>query len=169
MERQRLLFVPMLALLAFNVLAQGPIMLRQTMGAGAAYGYIQWGGAKAYVQQSVGQGSVIGAFRTGGKVLRQGFLQPHQLRTRVASNASLQVTVFPNPYQDRFSLRFAELLEDPLRIRMMDLGGRVVYEARQVAAEEIVVVPVELASGHYVLHLLSGGRSAAIHLQHQTP
>tara|TARA_B100000795_G_scaffold172893_1_gene130367 strand:- start:14 stop:337 length:324 start_codon:yes stop_codon:yes gene_type:complete len=61
---------------------------------------------KYIVQQSVGQISPIGLKETNEHTVRQGFIQPAQLRRMLAASnaADLLVSIFPNPTTDKITI-----------------------------------------------------------------
>ena len=64
------------------------------------------------VQQSIGQSGPIGLQETNQRAVRQGFIQPAQLKRMLAASiaADLMVSVYPNPTTDKLTIAFKELI-----------------------------------------------------------
>ncbi len=128
---------------------------------------MQVDGHPLFVQQSVGQASVIGSYRNTGTTVRQGFLQPLGGHAQQIKDRTLQAIAFPDPFVSSFMLRFDALPEGPVTLELVDLTGRHIWSSSYAAALELFIQPPQLAAGSYLLRIRSGARSATLHLQHQ--
>jgi hypothetical protein len=103
------------------------------------------------VQQSVGQSSLIGLQETSKHTVRQGFIQPAQLKRMLAtSNASdLSVSIYPNPTTDKITLAFEELVTGKVNLSIYDQMGKLVMEENRESEVELTYSLVNLAVGNY--------------------
>ena len=106
---------------------------------------------KYIVQQSVGQSSPVGLQQTSKHTLRQGFIQPDQLkRMLAASNTSdLSVSIYPNPTTDKITLAFDELISGKLQLSIYDQRGKLVMEENRESEVELTYSLEGLAAGNY--------------------
>ena len=75
------------------------------------------------VQQSIGQGSVIGNFKSEKLTLRQGFLQPAVRVYRNVENDKTEVAVFPNPFTESIQVQFTKASKGIARIGLFSVDG----------------------------------------------
>ncbi|MGV6831369.1 MAG: T9SS type A sorting domain-containing protein [bacterium] len=112
-----------------------------------------YGNNKSYfIQESIGQQSVINVFETENYQLRQGFLQP--IDPSFISNGAddnLLGRWYPNPFIDHINLIFDEPLLDVVTISLYDVIGRQLFLRTYNPAQEIRVSLENLANGSYLL------------------
>ncbi len=82
-----------------------------------------------------------------------------------ASNISAQLSVYPNPVSDRFTIKSEELSGKLSFARLIDLKGSIVdnytLEPSQWVGEEVnLEIPRDLKSGLYTLQIISGSTVA---------
>jgi hypothetical protein len=139
--------------------------LRTDLGAAGASYSITENGRTWYVQQAVGQAGVAGSTLVDGRYFNQGFVQPHHATARHLPSTDLAARIFPNPFDDRFTVAFAEDPEGPVQVYMYNALGQVVYAQVHGAARSITITPAGLAMGAYVVHVQVGHRRLAAQLQ----
>jgi hypothetical protein len=62
--------------------------------------------------------------------------------------------VFPNPSSGSFSLKFpANLFDQQVQVRMLDIMGRLIYQDFYQAGENVIEPDVHLKPGVYMLSL----------------
>ena len=162
----RIIVLVLLALTGLDTSCQTPVMLRQTTAAGGGWRTATLGPMTVHVQQSVGQGGVIGTRRTSGLALRQGFLQPPGAGGRVSRTEALVVSAFPNPTHGELHLRFAEVPDGPVTLELFDLSGRSLWRSLSSPTPELVLELPYLAAAPYLLRVRAKGSVASLHLQY---
>ena len=103
------------------------------------------------MQQSIGQNSAIGLKQTSEHIVRQGFIQPAQLkRMLAASNTSnLLVSVYPNPTTDQITIAFRELVTGMVNLSVYDQMGKLVMEVNKEGQAELSYSLANLSVGNY--------------------
>ena len=106
---------------------------------------------KYIVQQSVGQISPIGLKETNEHTVRQGFIQPAQLKRMLAASnaADLLVSVYPNPTTDKITLAFNELVTGKVILSIYDQMGKLVMEENKEGQVELSYSLANLSLGNY--------------------
>jgi hypothetical protein len=103
------------------------------------------------VQQSVGQSGLIGFQENNERAVRQGFIQPAQLkRMLAASNAvDLLVSAYPNPTTDKITIAFKELITGKVIFSIYDQMGKLIMEENRESEVELTFSLAILAAGNY--------------------
>jgi hypothetical protein len=106
---------------------------------------------KYIVQQSVGQISPIGLKETNEHTVRQGFIQPDQLKRMLAASnaADLLVSVYPNPTTEKITIAFEELVTGKVNLSIYDQMGKLVMEENRGSEVELTYSLANLAAGNY--------------------
>lgn len=113
------------------------------------------------VQQSIGQGSVIGNFRSEKLTLRQGFLQPTVLAYRSAKTEETELEVFPNPFTEAVQLQFTKEFDGLAQVRVFSADGALLKTFKRRIDGPILLDLSGLAQGLYILQVdTDGGRYA---------
>jgi len=144
--------------------AQGHL-LRSTLSAAGGATVHSADGRSWYLQQSVGQASVAGSFQVGANFYNQGFIQPLLVPVRGLPSTDLDALLFPNPFNDQFTISFAEAPAGPVTVRVYNALGQQVYATDHAADRSIVIQPGPLAAGPYIVHVLVGQRRFIGHIQ----
>ena len=144
--KKLLLLLFCLPLLSFA--QSSPNLLRSTISNSGSSTQIE---DNYVIQQSVGQSSPVGLQQTSKHTLRQGFIQPDQLKRMLAvSNASdLSVSIYPNPTTDKITLAFDEIISGKLQLSIYDEMGRLVLQANREAEAELSYSLANLSAGNY--------------------
>jgi hypothetical protein len=108
---------------------------------------------KYIVQQSIGQNSPIGLKETSTHTLRQGFIQPAQLKRMLsASNAAdLSVSVYPNPTADKITIAFNEVVTSKINLSIYDQLGKLVMGENRDGQAELSYSLASLSAGNYFI------------------
>lgn len=106
---------------------------------------------KYIVQQSVGQISPIGLKETSEYSVREGFIQPAQLKRMLAASnaADLLVSVYPNPTTDKITLAFEKLVTGKVILSIYDQMGKLVMEENKEGQAELSYSLASLSAGNY--------------------
>ena len=106
---------------------------------------------KYVVQQSVGQSSPVGLQETSKHTVRQGFIQPAQLKRMLAASnaADLSVSIYPNPTTDKITLAFEELVTGKVMLFIYDQMGKLIMEENRESEVELSYSLANLAAGNY--------------------
>jgi hypothetical protein len=92
------------------------------------------------------------------------WLREHFLHTSVSPNAlPVQgVSVYPNPFSNEIVLVFSEKMESPVRYRMSNASGVIVFETdtdEEIDAYTRILRLPDLSAGTYHIHLMQDGKS----------
>ena len=109
-----------------------------------------------FIQQSVGQHSVIGSYRAANNELRQGFVQVLPAIVLGGDPNELEVVVYPNPFTNGVVVNFEQGLEDEISVAIFDMSGRLVQSNAYEATNQLTLPLLGLAQGAYFLKLGSG-------------
>ena len=106
---------------------------------------------KYIVQQSVGQISPLGLQETSEYIVRQGFIQPAQLKRMLAASnsADLFISIYPNPTTDKITIAFNELITGKVIFSVYDQMGKLVMEENKEGQAELSYSLANLAVGNY--------------------
>jgi len=139
------LLLILLCLPLFSLGQSSPNLLRSTI---SNSGSSTQTNNKYIVQQSVGQISPIGLKETNAHSVRQGFIQPAQLKRMLAASnaADLLVSVYPNPTTDKIILAFNELVTGKVNLSIYDQMGKLVMEENKEGQAELSYSLANLAA-----------------------
>ena len=135
--KQKLLFVSVIFFLFINQFSHSQstssrYLVRATTSIAGSSEKITLNNYDLIIQQSIGQSSVIGAFYQNNFSVRQGFIQPNSISTKIALNletfqSTLESTVHPNPFKESITLSFSKIVSDKISITVFDILGRMVF------------------------------------------
>jgi hypothetical protein len=153
----KLLFLILLTQLSFQPAnAQTLVKIRSTLCAGGSSKKFISNGKEYFIQQSIGQTSLIGLSQADTVLLRQGFIQPVNSLSNTLDIKKLQVSVFPNPFSSTVTLLFTEEISDQLYITFYDSFGKTVYCKENGATQQLCLDVGSLSSGLYIIRVNSG-------------
>ena len=106
---------------------------------------------------------------TNAHSVRQGFIQPAQLkRMLVASNAAdLLVSVYPNPTTDKIILAFNELVTGKVNLSIYDQMGKLVMEENKEGQAELSYSLANLAAGNYFVKVNTANKEYVTQISKQ--
>ena len=106
---------------------------------------------KYIVQQSVGQISPLGLKETNEHTVRQGFIQPAQLKRMLAASnsADLFISIYPNPTTDKITIAFNELVTGKVNLSIYDQVGKLVMQENKEGQAELSYSLANLSAGNY--------------------
>ncbi len=147
-------FLLLLFLMPLGLSSQ--VVLRQTLSVGGSSGISNSGQGNYFIQQSIGQLSVINTFSVENKILRQGFLQP--LRRGVLGNNpnELEMVVYPNPFFNAVVVNLENTNDDKIDMFLYDITGRLLVTDNYENNTQLVVPLEHLSKGVYFLRLQVG-------------
>lgn len=139
-----------------HVLSQSNVV-RSTTGASGASEEIIHNGNTYIIQQSVGQPSVIGTIGNGDYIFRQGFIQPNVLSQIIEKNIplNLQLSLYPNPFEDQISLVFNENIKGDIHITVFNILGAQMFSKTYTTSQQVDVMLSWLSSGEYILKTIA--------------
>ena len=153
----KLILLALLVLLSLqSASAQTPVKLRATLSLGGTSNSFTAMGKHYFVQQSVGQSSVIDSYKAAGFLLRQGFIQPLKGASKASSTQTLQATISPNPFSSTITLSLTDAISENLYVTLHDLYGRILFANRFAATQELSLDFGSLAPGIYILSVTTG-------------
>ncbi|MBR9914563.1 MAG: T9SS type A sorting domain-containing protein [Algicola sp.] len=142
------------SLMLFSLLGYAQTLKRQSLGIQGST-HIVYANAKSYyIQESIGQRSVIRTYDTNNYSLRQGFLQPIDA-SLLSENLDDKLLgyFYPNPFVDHVNVQFQEPVFDVITVTVHDILGRLVYEKRFDPSQTIIIDFGDLSSGSYLFRL----------------
>ena len=128
------------------------VLKKQTLGVQGSSHFVYASTTSYFLQQSIGQGSVINTYHQNDYSLRQGFLQPvdASILTSDADN-ELEAAIYPNPFSTEVNIQFGEVISDVVQVTMYDVLGRLVYDTVFSPNQLITIYLDDFSSGHYLL------------------
>ena len=142
---------------------QTPTILRGTITAiGSASVYPIISKSKSYeIQQSIGQGSVIGTKNAGVTRVQQGFLT--NVKTFNINNdtttfieTSLNVIISPNPFIDHIKINFSKKTVHDILIYVYDINGKVLFSKKYKQTDTLTIPMRYYSIGTYLIRIQSG-------------
>jgi len=153
----RVYFTILLALLSLQTInSQALVKLRSTLDTGGSSRKFELNGREYFIQQSIGQTSVIGLSQDNNYLLRQGFIQPLKGSAGIITSESLPATVFPNPFSSDITISFTEEISGILYLTLMTMNGKVVFLKKYGDVRELNLDVSSLAPSVYILKVSSG-------------
>lgn len=151
-----LLLVCFCCLFHQHILSQSNL-IRSTTGAAGSSEQIKHGSNVYTIQQTIGQPSAIGIVNNGDYILRQGFIQPDVFSKIVEKDIplNLQLSVFPNPFEDQVTLMFNEDIKDAINITVFNILGAQVYSKNYQSAPQVTLLLDWLSSGEYIIKTIA--------------
>lgn len=113
------------------------------------------------IQQSVGQSGIVGLSESSRNSVQQGYLNNYLVfsidNTKNEFEETLELTLFPNPFQDHVNILFSKTTDYPVLVRVFDVRGRLVFD-NQYQPSKYIRVPLEhLQEAGYIIRVASGG------------
>ncbi len=139
-------------LFSMNVFSQ--FIKKETLSSQGSSHYVYAKNKSYFIQQSIGQASVIYTYTAGNYDLRQGFLQPVSPSALYGdANDPLNAVIFPNPFVNEINIHFGEAVNDQITILIYDILGRLLYERVFNQNQSIVVNVSNLSNGTYLMRV----------------
>jgi hypothetical protein len=112
------------------------------------------------VQQSIGQTSTIGTFHNYGYTIRQGFIQPSALAkiADVLNPINLEVSFYPNPFEEIASLVFTEKIFGNVEITVYNELGSLVFSKTFKADQKVKLDFNNLSLASYILKVTANNK-----------
>ncbi len=156
--QKKYIFIVLFFICVGNLKAQ--IKKRETLGINGLSSFIHTNSNYNYfIQQSIGQLSVINTYNVNEYRLRQGFLQPINpsvLNSRFDIN--LDAITFPNPFVNRVKVRFLDSINNDLIVRLFDMYGRLILIRKYNFTQNLEIEVGNIATGVYNLRIDSGNK-----------
>jgi hypothetical protein len=148
MNKKSIFTILMLLVSIFTFAQSSPNLLRSIISNSGSSTQTD---SRYIVQQSVGQISPLGLQETSEYIVRQGFIQPAQLKRMLAASiaADLMVSVYPNPTTDKLTIAFKELITGKVNFSIYDQMGKLVMEENREPEFKLTYSLVNLAAGNY--------------------
>ncbi len=113
-----------------------------------------------FIQQSIGQHSVIGTYTVDSQMLRQGYIQPLPAIVLGGNPNDLEIVVFPNPFTEGVVVNLEQGLENDIKVELFDASGRLIKSDTYDATNQLTLPLTGLSQGSYFLQLSSGRQQA---------
>lgn len=145
-------FVLLIAVLLAWGSCFGQSKKKETLGISGSSAFIYANNKSYFLQQSIGQGSVINTYQGSNYELRQGFLQPLKAALiNTGFDTEIDVLVYPNLFSETVNLAFEEPLIDQIKIALYHISGQLVYQETFNPSETLTLQFLNLPIGTYVL------------------
>lgn len=135
---------------------------RQTLSAAGNSNLVVVGQGSFFLQQSVGQNSVINTYVESNHSLRQGFIQPLPAIVLGGDPNELEVVVYPNPFVNGVVVNLEPSNEERVEMQLFDISGRLILQNSYAANTQLQIPLYNLAEGSYLM-TLKMGRQYATH------
>ena len=148
-------------LLGVSISAKSQISGKETFASAGSSHFIFNENQGYFIQQSIGQASVINTFITETNLsLRQGFIQPLDASMLVnVFDDTIDAAIWPNPFFNSVNIRINEPLVGSMRVIVYDLVGRVLFDKLMTPTVEFSIPLERLSQGTYLLLLQSKART----------
>jgi hypothetical protein len=135
-------------------------LVRATMGTSGSSENVTANNKQYVVQQSIGQGSVIGTFEGSVYPVRQGFIQPNLMAKIVdlVVPLNLEATVYPNPFWECVSISFTEQIIGEVEVVVFDMVGRLVFSKSYTANQVVIAQFKPLPNANYILKVTANNK-----------
>lgn len=155
----------LLVLIIFSNVLTAQSLKRQTLGIVGTSALVNVSSKSYFLQQSIGQNSVIGSFETDNIRLQQGFIQPLKAIFFKEGNPNeLEVIVYPNPFVNGIVVTINDALEEQTAMYLFDIQGRLLVQNKYEASNQLVIPLEFLSQGAYFLRLQSGQKQQTVQL-----
>ncbi len=125
---------------------------KEVLGISGSSAFIYANNKSYFIQQTIGQGSVINTYQANNHQLRQGFLQPLKAALiNTGFDTEIEVLVYPNLFVETVNLDFQETLIDQITIALYHISGQLVYQQTFNPSESLTLQFPNLPIGTYVL------------------
>ena len=78
---------------------------------------------------------------------------------------SLNVSVFPNPFQNQVHIHIVDEVDSEVEIKVHDLMGRLVFHQLYEDVQKLTIQLPNVSSGSYVISVASENRLFTSHIQ----
>jgi len=147
--------------------SQDPVKQRSTLSIGSS-NKISQKEKKYFIEQSIGQTSVIGSYQSEGHRLFQGYIQPlinaNGLKKQDQDNTKLGALIYPNPTLSNITISFTETIEELLNVNLTDMLDQTMYCNKFGASPEIQIDLSNLKPGLYLVKISTGIKYIVIKL-----
>ncbi|NJB70012.1 hypothetical protein GGR42_000474 [Saonia flava] len=146
----------LLALLLFSLYGHSQVLVRQTLGVSGNSKRVTSTQGNYFLQQSIGQTSVINTFATENKTLRQGFLQILRPGVIGSNPNELEMIVYPNSFIDGVVVNLENTEDENVDVFLFDMTGRLILHQIRENSTQITVPLENLSRGVYFFKLQVG-------------
>jgi len=139
--------------------SQTPVKLRATLSSGGLSKMVSINGNDHYMQQCIGQLSIIGLIQTNTISIRQGFIQPLMVGSSTSKKTDLsclQAIIYPNPFSKSITIKFSNKISECIYVDIKDLFGRTLLSNRYGATQELSIDFPDLTPGMYIIKVVTG-------------
>lgn len=143
----------LVVLLYLNVCAYGQTIIHHQVL--SSQGTVVKLSTGVYVNQTVGQQTVIGNYSKNRQTYVQGFQQG--IRKKYTNKTQIPVTTtfnYPNPFKNEINFQFSQSIEDAITVTVTDMLGRLVFKQKKRVNGNILTIELGyLPSDHFVVQL----------------
>lgn len=142
------------------------IIIRTTTGSAGSSKRLETPSGKYYINQSIGQESVIGTHRKRKYGILHGYQQP-LLRSGIfqfPSDGLLMATIYPNPFSQSMNILFREHIVDNVFLEVVDMNGKTILSKKYAASNLVHINLNGIAAGVYILKLKTGKKTLSAKL-----
>lgn len=158
----------LLFFIIFSNVLTAQSLKRQTLGVIGNSTVVNVNTKSYFLQQSIGQNSVIGSFEIDDIRLQQGFIQPLQaIFFKEGKPNELEVIVYPNPFVNGVVVIINDALEEQIAMYLFDIQGRLLVQDKYETSNQLVIPLDFLSQGAYFLRLQSGQKQQTVQLLKQ--
>ena len=139
--------------LLISLSAYGQSMKKQTLSQYGSSEFVYANNKSYFIQQSIGQASVIHSYQANNHELRQGFLQP--IKASLINNGfdtTIDVSIFPNPFGNTIQVNFEETLVDVINVSLFHVSGQLIYRQEFNPSNSLSLQFDNLSAGAYILY-----------------
>lgn len=105
--------------------------------------------------QTIGQQSIIGNYKSPSVIVGQGFQQSH-ISKSVPNSLRNEITTitYPNPFVDQIHFQFSKPVRGLITVTIFDLLGRLVYKEQKESSQNILTLDhLQFSQNEYLVKL----------------
>jgi len=143
-------------------------LIRSTLGMNGLSKTITSSTGTYFIQQSIGQASVIGTYTKDNYTIRQGFQQPlHSGKKLINMENSLKANLYPNPFRQTLNILFDEKITDDLFVVIYNLSGKVLFSNKYPASQKLNLPLSYMINGNYILKITADNKQLVVKILKQ--
>jgi len=135
-------------------------LLRSTLSSSGKSKEIKVDNKTYFIQQSIGQESVIGTYANGDKLIIQGFIQGdfYENSTNSIKMTELKANFYPNPVKQSITAHFDDIISHALYVSIYDQAGKRVIYKKYPVSQQLSINTQGLLPGSYFLKISSNNK-----------
>jgi len=139
---------------------------RSNIGMGGSTKIISSNNTTYYINQSIGQSSVIGTSSNEEYTLRQGYQQTSNYVVKIQGleDSLLNASIYPNPFQQSIFISFYESISNDIQVTLFDISGSLIFSRKYPPSQLIRLNVNDISNGSYIINVSSSKKKISAKL-----